>query len=296
MSGILPCRKPEPSRPLPREGATVPSFPAPYDALVTDETPVLFTRDGAVATITLNRPAVLNACSIELAEAFLHHLRECGMDPEIRAVVLTGNGRGFCAGADFSGEIPETDAGFPDYRARLVDTFNPIVLEMRAMPKPIIGAVNGVAAGIGMSFAMACDLILAAESAKFVSAFSGVALSPDGGLIAHCAARIGLTRTAQLVYAGERVPAKQALDWGLVNAVHPDADLAAEAQQLAVTLAAGPTLAHAGAKEQFTWLVADLEERLRLEAGIQQRNAEGQDHPEGVAAFQAKRPPLFLGR
>jgi 2-(1,2-epoxy-1,2-dihydrophenyl)acetyl-CoA isomerase len=211
-------------------------------------------------------------------------------------VVLTGSGRGFSAGADFSGEIPETPQGHPDLRARLDDLFNPITVEMRGLPKPIVGAVNGVTAGIGMSFALACDLVLAAESASFLFAFSGIALSPDGGLIAHCAARIGLTRTAQLALVGDRVPAQQALDWGLVNAVHPDTELLAEAQALAAKLAAGPTVAHAGAKEQLTWVVADLAARLDGEARLQQRNAETYDHPEGVAAFQEKRPANFLGR
>lgn len=269
---------------------------APYDSAVTDETLVLLSRDGSVATLAMNRPQVLNALSIELGELLLAHLRDLGKDPEVRAVVLTGSGRGFCAGADFGGEIPQTDEGFPDYRARLHDLFNPIVSEIRGMPKPVIGAVNGVAAGIGMSFALACDLILAAESAKFVSAFSGVALSPDGGLVAHCAARIGITRTAQLVLAGDRLPAAQAFEWGLVNAVHPDADLHAQAQALAARLAGGPTVAHAGVKEQLNMVVSDLADRLRREADIQQRNAETADHPEGVAAFQEKRPPIFQGR
>ncbi len=261
-----------------------------------DESPVLLQRDGGVATLTLNRPAVLNAVSLELGETLLRHLRDVGSDPEIRVVVLTGSGRGFCPGADFSGEIPETDAGFPDYRARLHDMFNPIIVEMRTMPKPVISAVNGVAAGIGMSFALAGDLILAAESASFVFAFSGIALSPDGGLIAHAAARIGVTRTAQLALVGDRVPAKQALDWGLVNSVHPDTELAAEAQALAAKLAAGPTVAHRGAKEQLNWVIGDLATRLTGEAEIQQRNAETHDHAEGVTAFQEKRPPNFLGR
>ena len=264
--------------------------------MTADEPPVLFQRDGAVATLTLNRPQVLNAISLEMGEALLGHLRVVAADPEIRAVVLTGNGRGFSAGADFSGDIPETPEGFHDLRARLDDLFNPSITLIRTMPKPIVGAVNGVTAGIGMSFALACDLVLAAESASFLFAFSGIALSPDGGLIAHCAARIGLTRTAQLALVGDRVPAKQALDWGLINAVHPDAELAAEAQALAAKLAGGPTVAHAGAKEQLGWVVSDLATRLEGEAGVQQRNAETYDYPEGVLAFQEKRPAQFLGR
>lgn len=280
-----------------REGARrfrVP--PRAYDAAVTEDSTLLVSRDGAVATLTLNRPEVLNALSIELGEALLAELRSLGKDPDVRAVVLTGSGRGFCPGADFGGGIPETETGFPDYRARLRDLFNPIVAELRAIPKPVVGAVNGVAAGIGMSVALACDLILAAESARFVSAFSGVALSPDGGLVAHCAARIGVTRTAQIVLTGEQVPARQAFEWGLVNAVHPDGELLVEAQALAARLAAGPTVAHAGTKEQLNMVVGDLADRLSREADIQQRNAETEDHPEGVSAFQEKRPPNFQGR
>ncbi|HUR73815.1 MAG TPA: enoyl-CoA hydratase-related protein [Sporichthya sp.] len=265
--------------------------------MTADESPVLFRRDGAVATLTLNRPQRLNAISLEMGQALLEHVRAIGKDPEIRAVVLTGAGRGFSAGADFGGsDIPVNPAGYPDLRGRLDDLFNPCIVEMRAMPQPIVAAVNGVTAGIGMSFALACDLILAAESASFLFAFSGIALSPDGGLIAHAAARIGFTRTAQLALLGDRVPAKQALDWGLINAVHPDAELGAEAQAVAAKLAAGPTVAHAGAKEQLTMAVADLAGRLAREAHIQQRNGEAADFAEGVAAFQEKRPAKFLGR
>jgi 2-(1,2-epoxy-1,2-dihydrophenyl)acetyl-CoA isomerase len=267
-----------------------------YDSPVTDEPLVLLHRDGAVATLTLNRPEVLNALSVDLIAAFLEALRDVGRDPEVRAIVLTGAGRGFCAGAGLSGDIPQNERGFPDLRARLVDYFNPAIEELRSMPKPVIAAVNGVAAGIGMSVALASDLVLAAENSKFVFAFSGIALSPDGGLIAHCAARIGLTRTAQLAFTGERVSAKQALDWGMVNEVHPDAEVLGAAQALAATLAAGPTVAHAGAKEQLGWLVSDLADRLRREADIQQRNGETHDFAEGVLAFQEKRPAKFLGR
>lgn len=267
-----------------------------YDSPVTDEPLVLLHRDGAVATLTLNRPEVLNAFSVELIAALLEALRDVGRDPEVRAVVLTGAGRGFCAGAGLDGDIPPNERGFPDLRSRLVDYFNPAIEELRSMPKPVIAAVNGVAAGIGMSFVLASDLVLAAESSRFVFAFSGIALSPDGGLIAHCAARIGLTRTAQLAFTGERVSAKQALDWGMVNEVHPDAEVLGAAQALGATLAAGPTIAHAGAKEQLGWIITDLAERLRREADVQQRNGETQDFAEGVLAFQEKRPAEFRGR
>ncbi len=249
-----------------------------------------------MATLTLNRPDVLNALSVELAEALAAELTVVGKDPEVRAVVVTGAGRGFCPGADVGGEILTAETGPPDYRTRLLEAYNPVIAELRAMPKPVIAAVNGVAAGIGMSVALACDLILAAQSAKFVSAFSGVALSPDGGLVAHCVARIGITRTAQLIYLGERVSAELALEWGLINAVHPDGEVLSAAQALAAQLAAGPTIAHAGAKEQFNAVVSDLAARLAREADLQQRNAETEDHIEGVTAFQEKRAPNFRGR
>ncbi|GAA0608623.1 2-(1,2-epoxy-1,2-dihydrophenyl)acetyl-CoA isomerase PaaG [Sporichthya brevicatena] len=262
---------------------------------VTAQPELLVTRDAGVLTLTLNRPDVLNALSVDLGNALVAELVAAGKDPEVRAVVVTGAGRGFCAGADFTGQtIAEGQA--PDYRTRLLETFNPIIAALREMPKPAVAAVNGVAAGIGLSTVLACDVILAAESAKFVSAFSGVALSPDGGLVAHCAARIGITRTAQLVYLGERLTADRALDWGLINAVHPDAELMPTALALAAQLAAGPTVAHAGAKEQFNAVISDLAAQLDHEADLQQRNAETADHVEGVNAFMEKRAPNFRGR
>jgi 2-(1,2-epoxy-1,2-dihydrophenyl)acetyl-CoA isomerase len=267
-----------------------------YDSPVTDEPSVLLHSDGAVATITLNRPAVLNSFSLEMIDSLVRVLRDVGSDPAFRAVVLTGAGRGFCAGAGLEGEIAQTEKGHPDLRSRLLDFYNPAVEAMRAMPKPVVAAVNGVAAGIGLGYALAADLILAAESASFLFAFSGIALSPDGGSVAHCAARIGLTRTAQLVLLGDKLSAKEALDWNLINAVHPDAELLGAAQAVAAKLAAGPTLAHAGAKEQLSAVVTDLAARLRREADIQQINGDGHDFSEGLAAFSEKRPPQFLGR
>lgn len=303
MSGTLPCRNWNRRAHDPvtgRGGSSVSG--ATYDAPVTadaafaDTAPVLLSRDGSVATITLNRPQALNSFSLEMIEELLRRLREVADDSGIRAVVLTGNGRAFSAGAGLDGDISLNERGKPDLRARLVDCFNPAISEMRAMPKPIVGAVNGVAAGIGLGFAIASDLVLAAESATFVYAFSGVALSADGGVIAHCAARMGLTRTAQFALLGERIDAKLALDLGLINAVHPDAELLGEAQALAARLAAGPTLAHVGAKEQLSAVVSDLAARLQLEADIQQRNGDGHDFTEGLTAFLEKRPPNFLGR
>jgi 2-(1,2-epoxy-1,2-dihydrophenyl)acetyl-CoA isomerase len=267
-----------------------------YDSPVTDEHQVLLARSGAVATVTLNRPHALNSFTVETIQLLLDRLREVGADPEVRAVVLTGSGRGFSAGASLEGGIPVNERGVPDLRGRLLDFFNPVIAEIRAMPKPVIAAVNGVAAGFGMSFALACDLVYAAESASFAYAFSGVGLSGDGGFIPLCAARIGLTRTAQIALTGERVSAKQALEWGLVNEVHPDLEVLSAAQASAATLAAGPAVAHAGAKEQLTWVIGDFAERLRREADVQQRNGETQDFAEGVLAFQEKRPPQFLGR
>lgn len=263
---------------------------------MTDDAPVLLARDGAVATVTLNRPQALNSFSVPMIEALRAALAEVAGDADVRAVVLTGAGRGFCAGAGLDGGLHLTESGVPDLRGRLLDYFNPAITDIRAMPKPVVSAVNGVAAGIGVSFALACDLVLAAESASFSYAFAGIALSGDGGFIPLCAARIGMTRTAQLAYTGERVPAKQALDWGMVNEVHPDGELLGAAQALAAKLAAGPTVAHAGAKEQFTSLISDLEQRLLREAEIQQRNGGTSDFAEGVLAFQEKRPANFLGR
>jgi 2-(1,2-epoxy-1,2-dihydrophenyl)acetyl-CoA isomerase len=179
----------------------------------------------------------------------------------------------------------------------LREIYNPIILAIREAPKPVIAAVNGAAAGIGCSLALACDLVVAAESAYFLLAFVRIGLGPDGGSTTHLMQRIGPARTAELMMLGERLPARQALDWGLINAVHPDAALTAEAFALAARLATGPTVAIATAKTLLREApLTPLADQLAREASLQQTHARTTDYVEGVTAFREKRPARFTGR
>ncbi len=253
-------------------------------------------RDG-VAIITLNRPEALNAWTPTFGADLYDAVVKASDDPDVRAILITGAGRAFSAGADLKSERSLTPDGEPDLESMLREIYNPIILAIREAPKPVIAAVNGAAAGIGCSLALACDLVVAAESAYFLLAFVRIGLGPDGGSTTHLMQRIGPARTAELMMLGERLPARQALDWGLINAVHPDAALAAEAFTLAARLATGPTVAIATAKTQLREApVTPLADQLAREASLQQTHARTTDYVEGVTAFREKRPARFTGR
>jgi 2-(1,2-epoxy-1,2-dihydrophenyl)acetyl-CoA isomerase len=256
-------------------------------------------RDGAAVTIVLDRPDRLNAWNRRLGADLLAALREAAGDPAVRAVRLTGAGRAFSSGADLReiGEDERTADGHPDVRRMLEERYHPIIALVREMEKPVLAAVNGPAAGIGASLALASDLILAAESAYFLLAFINIGLVPDGGSSLLVPARVGFTRAAEMALLGERITAPQALEWGLVNRVAPDAEFAAESDALLERLAAGPTRAYAGAKRQLNaWVYARMHEQLHLEASIQQEMATSGDFSEGVAAFRERRKAVFEGR
>ena len=254
-------------------------------------------RDGATARIELNVPERMNAWGAQLTADLLDAFARVREDDELRAVLLTGAGRGFCSGADLSAGFDPTPEGHPDLLRSLRERYHPVILGIRALPKPVVAAVNGGAVGVGCSLALACDLVLAAESAYFLLAFVNIGLVPDGGSSAFIPSRVGLARAAEMAMLGERVPAAQALEWGLVNAVHPDDELPGAAAALAARLAAGPTLSYAGAKRQFNaWCYPGLEDQLELEAQIQQEQARSADFAEGVTAFLQKRPATFTGR
>jgi 2-(1,2-epoxy-1,2-dihydrophenyl)acetyl-CoA isomerase len=254
-------------------------------------------RRGAVATIVLDRPDSMNAVNVQLGDDLLAALTAAAADDAVRAVVLTGNGRAFSSGADLRAGFEPTESGHPDVQKALHERFHPIILALRQMPKPVIAAVNGAAAGIGCSFALACDLIVAAESSYFLLAFVNIGLVADGGSSVLIPERIGFARAAEMAMLGERLPANKALEWGLINRVVSDATLAEDAAGLADRLASGPTRSYAGTKRQLNaWQFARMEAQLELEASIQQELAESRDFTEGVAAFVEKREPRFEGR
>jgi 2-(1,2-epoxy-1,2-dihydrophenyl)acetyl-CoA isomerase len=254
--------------------------------------------DDGAATIELNRPEALNAWNAQLGADLLAALRQAAEDDAVRAVVLTGAGRGFSSGADLKdisgGET--TASGRPDVYRTLTERYHPIMETIREMPKPVIAAVNGPAVGIGCSLALCSDLILAAESAYFLLAFVNIGLVPDGGSSLFVPTRIGMARATELSMLGERLPAARALEWGLINRVVPDDRLLEETAALAARMAGGPTRSYAGTKRQLNnWLYSRMEEQLELEARIQQEMAESEDFLEGATAFAEKRPARFAG-
>jgi 2-(1,2-epoxy-1,2-dihydrophenyl)acetyl-CoA isomerase len=255
--------------------------------------------DDGVATVTLNRPQALNAWNKQFALDLLAALDRAAADEETRAVVITGAGRAFSSGADLkdAGGGDFTPEGRPDVYKVLTERYHPIMQAIRELPKPVIAAVNGPAVGIGCSLALCCDLIVAAQSAYFLLAFVNIGLVPDGGSSLFVPSRVGMARASELSLLGERLPAEQALQWGLINRVVADERLGVEVAELAARLAAGPTRSYAGAKRQLnSWLYPRMAEQLELEAQIQREMAGSEDFAEGAMAFVEKRPARFSGR
>jgi 2-(1,2-epoxy-1,2-dihydrophenyl)acetyl-CoA isomerase len=254
-------------------------------------------RDGAAVKIALNRPDRMNAWSDGLSQDLLAVLREVAADETVRAVMLTGNGRAFCSGADLKDGADDAVAGKLDTYTTLTRWYHPIVTTIREMPKPVLTAVNGPAAGAGLSLALAGDLVVAAESAYFMLAFVGIGLVPDGGASLFVPSRVGFARAAEMAMLGERVSASKAVDWGLINSAWPDAEFAAKAGTLLARLAAGPTRSYAGSKRELNhWMYDRMAAHLELEASIQGELAASADFVEGVSAFLQKRPPEFGGK
>jgi 2-(1,2-epoxy-1,2-dihydrophenyl)acetyl-CoA isomerase len=262
------------------------------------ETVGLLLKDG-VATVTLNRPQALNAWNKQLALDLLAAFAQVAADDAVRAVVLTGAGRAFSSGADLkdAGGGDFTPEGRPDVYKVLTERYHPIMHAIRELPKPVIASVNGPAVGIGCSLALCCDLIVAAQSSYFLLAFVNIGLVPDGGSSLFVPSRVGFARASELALLGERLPAEQALEWGLVNRVIADEHLSEEVAALAARLAAGPTRSYAGTKRQLNhWLYPRMAEQLELEAQIQREMAGSVDFVEGAMAFVEKRPARFSGR
>jgi 2-(1,2-epoxy-1,2-dihydrophenyl)acetyl-CoA isomerase len=253
-------------------------------------------RRGAAAKLELNRPERMNAWDRQLGLDLLAALAALGEDTSVRAVLVTGAGRAFSSGADLK-EGPVAGRRDPgDVYRVLTERYHPIIRAVREMPKPVVAAVNGAAAGIGLSLALACDLVVAAESAYFLLAFVNIGLVPDGGSSLLVPARVGFARAAQMAMLGERIGARQALEWGLINQVWPDDEFSARGGELLIRLADGPTRSYAGTKRQLnSWLYQRMDEQLELEAQIQQEMAGSGDFAEGISAFASKRPPSFRG-
>jgi 2-(1,2-epoxy-1,2-dihydrophenyl)acetyl-CoA isomerase len=257
---------------------------------------VIWEQAGGVGRITLNRPRTLNAWTDELGRELKQVVEREAGDPSVRALLLTGAGRGFSSGADLKAGFQPGEDGMPDVRRELHDVYHPVMVGLRQLEKPVVAAVNGPAVGIGCSLALACDLVLAGESAFFGLAFVNIGLMPDGGSTLFVPAAVGKARAFQMALLGEPVQARQALDWGLINAVHPDDGLMEEASALVERLASGPTRSYASSKRALNQvLYPDLRGQLGLEAELQHALARSRDFIEGVGAFVEKRQPLFEG-
>ena len=257
---------------------------------------VIWEQSGSVGRLTLNRPETLNAWTAEFGRELGQVIEQEAADESVRAVVVTGAGRGFSSGADLKAGFDPAEDGMPDIRKELHDIYHPVIASVRDLPKPVVAAVNGPAVGIGCSLALACDLVMAAESAFFGLAFVNIGLIPDGGSTAFVPPAIGKARAFQMALLGERVPAAHALDWGLVNWVYPDDRLMAEADVLVSRLAAGPTRSYASSKRALNrFIYGDLDAQLQLEAELQHALGRTSDFIEGAAAFVERRDPAFTG-
>ena len=253
--------------------------------------------NGAELRVELDRPERMNAWDRQLGIDLLAAVELAAGDPEVRVMTITGAGRAFSSGADLRAGFDAGADGTPDVGPVLRERYHPIITGIRRMPKPVIAAVNGPAVGIGCSLALACDLVIAAESAYLLLAFVNIGLVPDGGSSVLVPARAGAGRAAEMAMLGERVPAATARAWGLVDRLTSDETFPAEVDALAERLATGPTRAYAAAKEELNARVyAGLEEQLELEASLQQDMAASADFAEGTAAFLEKRPPRFTGQ
>jgi 2-(1,2-epoxy-1,2-dihydrophenyl)acetyl-CoA isomerase len=258
--------------------------------------PILIDDRGAWRIITLNRPDRLNAFNAEMHRALAQTLDEAGGDGTCRAVMLTGAGSGFCAGQDLS-DVAAGDGAAPDLGATIEQFYNPLVRRIRALNKPVICAVNGTAAGAGANIAFACDLVLAARSAKFIQSFARIGLVPDSGGTYFLPRLIGEARARALAMLAEPITGEMAERWGLIWRAVDDDKLRAEAEALTAHLASQPTQGLALIKQAFARSATNsLDAQLDLERDLQRQAGRTPDYAEGVSAFTAKRAPVFTGR
>jgi 2-(1,2-epoxy-1,2-dihydrophenyl)acetyl-CoA isomerase len=255
---------------------------------------LLFSLEAGVATIRFNRPQVFNSVNKEVALVLQQRLRECQQNPEVRAVLLTGTGKAFCAGQDLA-EITGPDS--PEVAEIVEQLYNPIVELIRALDKPVVAAVNGVAAGAGANLALACDIVVARESASFIQAFSKIGLIPDSAGTYFLPRLIGLQRATALMMTGDKVSAPEAVQMGMIYKTFPDDQFDAEVDALTRKLAAMPTKGLAYTKQLLNGTFSNtLTQQLRAEADYQLRAGSTADYKEGVSAFIEKRQPTFTGQ
>ena len=253
-----------------------------------------------VATLTLNRPDKLNSLMGAMMLEMFSALGDAAQNDAVRAVVLTGAGRAFCAGQDLADPAmsPKSGSNMPADVGDVVDTFySPLVRRLRSMPKPVLCAVNGVAAGAGANIALACDIVVAVQTASFIQPFCKLGLVPDAGGTWLLPQLVGRARAMGLALLGDKLSATQAAEWGLIYKCIAAADFEAEVNTIALTLAAGPTLGYVRTREAIDQAATNtLDSQLDIEAVMQRELGNTQDYAEGVRAFIAKRPPVFVGR
>ena len=258
------------------------------------ETITFEVRDG-VGHLTLNRPDAANALSLEMAQELVEAAKQCDENAKIRAVLLTGAGRMFCAGGDLR-SFAQADEGMPAYVQKLASTFHESLSILARMEAPIVAAVNGAAAGAGMSLVCHADFAIAAESAKFSMAYTAAGLTPDGSATYFLPRMIGRRRAVELMLTNHRLSAAEALEWNFVNRVVPDGELMAEAEKFARTLASGPTRAYGAIKKLLIASTTnDLETQMDLETKFIVDTARSRDGTKSIHAFLEKRSPKFIG-